>query len=143
MNATFNGMSLLVFPSHCNPFGHLFGGTLLERIDICAGLTARQLLYKHPVEQHINAVTRHMSDIDFTVSADVGDLVHFTGVVTELGITSITIKVMVEKIDKRGTKTKMTSAEVVMCTVDGNNNKVAHNLAFNASFSDIQYMGCK
>lgn len=127
----FAEMSLLVFPSHTNPTGTLFGGVILERVDICAALTARRAMYAlGAFANSIHLVTRHMDSIDFKIPGKVNDLIFFSGEVTDLGTSSITVKVEVVKEDGYGTRISMLTANVVMCCVDKDGKKVPHHLIF-------------
>lgn len=130
MALKFERMSFLVFPTHSNHMGTLFGGVILERIDICAGITARRALYNNgiPLNDEIRVLTRHMDEIDFRVPGYTGDLIFLTGEVVEVGNSSLKIRVTVEKEDMRGRKFIMTTANVVMCLVDHNNLKFNHGL---------------
>lgn len=98
-----------VYPSDTNYMDTLFGGKLMKEMDVCAGITAKRLLY---VSECNRAVTAHVDSIDFTVPGHVGDLIFLTGTVISLGRKSIKIRVDVQKECEQSDK------KVPMCNAD-------------------------
>ncbi|ARN71085.1 acyl-CoA thioesterase [Nonlabens tegetincola] len=73
-------------PEDLNPNGTLFGGRLLEWIDEEAALYAIIQLENQKV------VTKFMSEINFTASAQPGDIIEIGLMVNKFGRTSIDLK---------------------------------------------------
>ena len=126
----FNRMSFLCFPSDMNPMGTLFGGIVMQRIDLCAAITARQVLY-HSKVPGILCATRHVDAVDFRVPAKSGDLLLLTGKLISLGKSSIVIEVIIEREDTKGVHMVLTTARVTMVSIRPFSvEKVNHGLTF-------------
>lgn len=82
-------MREMVMPSHANPHGTIFGGTIMSWIDIAGAMCA---------SKHCNnpVVTVHISDIDFICPIKVGGHVVIRASVNYAGKTSVIIGVKVE-----------------------------------------------
>lgn len=76
----------LVKPEDMNPFGTLFGGSVLAWIDEEAAIYVSCQLEKRSV------VTKYMSEIDFVNTAKMGDIIEIGMETVSLGRTSITIR---------------------------------------------------
>jgi len=108
-----------MMPRDTNALGSIFGGHILSLIDLAAGQHARSVAPK-------KYVTKIMREVEFIAPVFVGDAVSFYCETMRLGRTSITIRVEVEAtrgIDSLHT-TQVTSAEVVMVAVDGQNRPI-------------------
>ncbi len=114
-----------VQPQHTNYMDTLFGGKLVKEMDICAGMTAKRLLYASECDR---AVTAHLDDVDFLVPGNVGDIIFLRGRITGLGTTSINIQVTAKKeTNQSGEKVDMCDAQFVFVSVkDGD--PYPHNL---------------
>ena len=87
-------MTHLVMPQDLNPFGNLFGGTMMGWMDVCAALEAFERT-KH------NCVTAHVSEIDFLNPVKLGDVVKLQGHYYERGNKSIKIRVSAHVYDAK------------------------------------------
>jgi acyl-CoA thioesterase YciA len=74
----------LVMPQDLNPFGSLFGGTMMGWMDVGAALKAFEVT-------HHNCVTAKVSEINFKEPVKLGDVVEILAVVVTTGKKSITI----------------------------------------------------
>lgn len=83
----------LVFPSHTNHYGTIFGGRLLERMDMTGALAAMRFACEE-------AVTASIEALDFKMPIKQGDIVKLIGRVIYTGRTSMVVKVDVYKIGK-------------------------------------------
>ena len=106
-------------PRDTNALGSIFGGHILSLIDLAAGQHARSVAPK-------KYVTKIMREVEFIAPVFVGDAVSFYCDTLKLGRSSITIKVEVEAtrgVDSLHT-IQVTSAEVIMVAVDGQNRPI-------------------
>ena len=85
----------IVMPQHINGQRRLFGGQLMEWIDVVAGVVARR-------HANSNVVTVMVDKLNFEESANINDLLVLEGKVTFVGKTSMEIRVdtMVENVKK-------------------------------------------
>lgn len=90
-----------------NGFGRLFGGRLMEWIDIVAGVVARRHSEK-------NVTTACVDSLEFHAAAHAGDTVVLSGYITYAGNTSmeICVKTFVEHLD--GKRLLINKAYVIM-----------------------------
>jgi acyl-CoA hydrolase len=83
----------LVFPSHTNHYGTIFGGKLLALMDMTGGLAAMRFACEEVVTASIEA-------LDFKLPIKQGDIIKLIGRVIHTGRTSMVVKVDVYKIGK-------------------------------------------
>jgi acyl-CoA hydrolase len=83
----------LVFPSHTNHYGTIFGGKLLALMDMTGGLAAMRFACEEVVTASIEA-------LDFKMPIKQGDIVKLMGRAIYTGRTSMVVKVDVYKIGK-------------------------------------------
>lgn len=76
----------MIKPEDLNPFGTLFGGSVLAWVDEEAAIYVSCQLGK------TNIVTKYMSEIDFVSSARLGDIIEIGMETVEFGRTSITVR---------------------------------------------------
>ena len=76
----------IVRPSHLNPGGRLFGGTLMQWIDEVGGLVAKR-------HARSNVITVSLDNLHFIAGAYMKDVIVITGKMTYVGNTSMEIKV--------------------------------------------------
>jgi acyl-CoA thioesterase YciA len=103
----------LMLPRDTNERGTIFGGRILELIDLAAAVEARRFNPRH------RYVTVAMKEVVFHEPVEVGDIVTCYSTTQRVGTTSITIKVNV--VAERGrdlAKVSVTEAEVVFVSVD-------------------------
>ena len=102
-----------MLPRDTNERGTIFGGRILELIDLAAAVEARRFNPRH------RYVTVAMKEVVFHSPVEVGDIVSCYSVTERVGTTSITIKVDV--VAERGrdlAEMHVTEAEVVFVSVD-------------------------
>lgn len=80
----------LVMPEHLNPFGNLFGGTMMSWMDKIAAMEAADYTKR-------NCVTAKVSEINFNVPVKLGNRVMLDATVSRTGRTSIIIHVVAKK----------------------------------------------
>lgn len=89
----------IVMPMHINAANHLFGGILMQWIDVVAGVVAKR-------HSQCNILTAAVDHLSFLAPANLGDTVELIGKVTYVGTTSmeICVETFVEYIGKRQDK---------------------------------------
>lgn len=112
----------LVKQEDLNPNSHLFGGRLLEWIDEEASISAICLF-----EPNAKITTAHMSSIDFTGSAKLGDILEIGTSLVKIGRTSITLCLLVRDIQSKKQIVKVEN--IVIVHLDENGIPSPHNLA--------------
>lgn len=85
--------SELVFPTHTNHYGTIFGGRVLELMDMTGVLAAMRFAGKDTVTASIEAV-------DFKRPVKVGDIIEVKAKVIYTAHTSMVVKVDVHKVGK-------------------------------------------
>ncbi len=86
--------SFFIFPEDLNHTGSLFGGKILAEMDLVAARACRRILYGTKCD---GAVTACLERVDFKAPAHLGDIIELNATITDLGRTSIKIKVLVYK----------------------------------------------
>jgi acyl-CoA hydrolase len=82
--------SIMVFPSDTNDYGTMYGGRLIEMMDMVGGICARRF------SSH-KAVTASIEDMQFNKPINRGDIIEFTARVIYTGRTSMVIKTKVTR----------------------------------------------
>jgi len=97
---------------HLNCYGRLFGGRLMEWIDVVAGVVARR-------HSGCDVTTASVDRLEFIAPAYVGDTIVLDGRITYAGRTSMEIRVdtFVEKLS--GKKERINRAYLVMVALNG------------------------
>ncbi|MBR5446673.1 MAG: acyl-CoA thioesterase [Clostridia bacterium] len=100
-----------------NGYNRLFGGQLMEWIDVVACVTARR-------HCGCNVTTAAVDSLEFTAPALVNDTVILHGYITYAGRTSmeICVRTYVEHLD--GARTEINKAHLVIVAIDGDGNPV-------------------
>ena len=103
----------ILMPEHINGYKRLFGGRLMEWIDIVAGVVARR-------HSGCNVTTAAIDNLQFEGAAHVNNTIVLQGRVTYVGNTSMEVRVdsFVEHLD--GSRTKVNRAYLVMVALDEN-----------------------
>ncbi len=103
----------IVLNADINGYGRLFGGKLMQWIDIIAGVVAMR-------HSNCNVTTAFIDKLQFKAPAHANDVVVLVGKVTYVGTTSMEIRVdtFVEGLD--GHKRAINHAYVVMVALDEN-----------------------
>ena len=101
----------IVLNEHINGAGRLFGGRLMEWIDIVAGVAARR-------HSGCNVTTASVDTLSFKAPAYLNDTVSIEGVVTCTGRTSMEVRVdtYVEALD--GERSMINRAYLVLVALD-------------------------
>lgn len=110
----------LIKPENLNANNTLFGGELLRWIDEEAGIYTMTRL----MDQRV--VTKYISEINFVSSAKQGDVIEIGMEVTEVGITSITMKCVVRNLFSQ--KTIISIDKIVFVRVDKDESPIPHNV---------------
>lgn len=99
--------------SDLNGYSRLFGGTLMQWIDIVAAVTARRHCGR-------NVTTAAVDSLEFSDAAYANDTVVLNGYLTRVGTTSmdVCVKTYVEHLD--GTRRLINTAYLLMVALDGN-----------------------
>ena len=103
----------IVLASHINGAGRLFGGQLMEWIDIVATVVARR-------HSHCNPTTASVDNLQFKEAVYSNDTLILLGKLTYVGHTSMEVQVdtYVEALD--GTRKLVNTAYIVMVALDQN-----------------------
>ena len=101
----------IVMPSHINGYNRLFGGRLMEWIDVVAGVVARR-------HSGLEVTTACIDQLVFEAPAFVNDTVVLDGVMTYAGRTSMEVRVdtYAEALD--GKRSRVNRAYLVMVALD-------------------------
>ena len=96
---------------HMNGYGRLFGGRLMEWIDVVAGVVARR-------HSGCDVTTASVDRLEFIAPAFIGDTIVLDGRITYAGRTSMDIRgdTYVEKLS--GAKERINRAYLVMVALD-------------------------
>lgn len=103
----------ILMPEHINGYNRLFGGKLMEWIDVLAGVVARRHSNK-------NVTTVAVDNLQFKAAAYVNSTMLLIGQLTHVGKTSMEIRVdtFVEALS--GSREMVNRAYVVMVALDEN-----------------------
>ena len=101
----------ILTPASLNGYRRLFGGRLMEWIDIVAAVTARRHSCK-------NVTTAAIDSLEFKRAAHVNDTLVLVGEISYVGRTSmeVTVKSFVEALN--GERTLINQAYVIMVALD-------------------------
>jgi acyl-CoA hydrolase len=110
--------SEIIFPNDANAIGNLFGGRLMQFIDLVGAMAA---------SRHARAytVTAAMDHLDFVAPVKVGDLLILRSSVNRAWRTSmeVGVKAMVEDVRKGGFR-HVSSAYLTFVAVDASGNRI-------------------
>jgi acyl-CoA hydrolase len=101
----------LVMPEHINGSGRLFGGKLMEWIDVVASVVAKR-------HSQCNVTTAAIDNLQFKAAAHLNDTLVLVGRLTYVGTSSMEIRVdtYVESMD--GMRKPINRAYLVMVAID-------------------------
>ena len=101
----------IIMPEHINGFDRLFGGQLVEWIDVVAAVVARR-------HSNCNVTTVSIDNLHFKAAAHVNNTVVLIGQMTYVGTTSMEVRVdtFVERID--GSKKLVNRAYLTLVALD-------------------------
>ena len=108
----------VVFNSHLNPQGRLFGGILVSWIDVVAGIVA---------QRHCNryVTTAQIDKLDFKSPVYAGSTVILYGRITCVGNTSMEVRVDAFVEDISGKRELVNTAYLVLVALDKNGKPTA------------------
>ena len=105
----------ILMPEHINGAGRLFGGKLVEWIDVVAGVVARR-------HSGCNVITAAIDNLQFKAGAYVNDTLVLIGRVTHVGHTSMEVRVDTYVESLSGTRSVVNRAYLVLVALDENGN---------------------
>lgn len=107
----------LVMPEHINGSGRLFGGKLMEWIDVVASVVAKR-------HSQSNVTTAAIDNLQFKAAAHLNDTLVLVGRLTYVGNSSMEIRVdtYVESMD--GMRKPINRAYLVMVAIDEEENPI-------------------
>jgi acyl-CoA hydrolase len=101
----------LLMPQHINGNGRLFGGKLLEWIDIVGGVAARR-------HSGCNVITAAIDNLQFKEGAYVNDTLVLSGRITYVGNTSMEVRVDTYVEELSGIRRPINRAYMVYVALD-------------------------
>ena len=107
----------IVMSAHINGAKRLFGGRLMEWIDVVAGVVARR-------HSGANVTTAAVDNLKFLVAARMDNTVVLLGRLTWVGRTSMEVRVDTFVEELTGERTLVNTAYLVMVALDGEGNPV-------------------
>ncbi len=107
----------VVMAEDINGYGRLFGGRLMQWIDIVGGVVARR-------HSNSNATTASVDDLQFKAAAYVNDMVVLIGQITHVGRSSMEVRVETYVEHLSGTKSMINRAYMVFVALDENEKPV-------------------
>lgn len=103
----------ILMPEHINGYKRLFGGKLMEWIDVLAAVVARR-------HSHCNVTTACVDSLEFQAAAYVNSTIVLKGRITYVGRTSMEIKVETFVEGLTGEQEIINTAYLVMVALDEN-----------------------
>ena len=103
----------ILMPSHINGYNRLFGGKLMEWIDVVAGVAAR----RHSGHEVTTATVDHL---EFQAPAYVNSTISLEGRLTYVGRTSMEVRVDTYVEELNGARSRVNRAYLVMVALDEN-----------------------
>ena len=107
----------ILMPEHINGFNRLFGGKLMEWIDVVAAVVARR-------HSGCNVTTASVDNLQFKAAAYINSTIFLSGQITYVGATSMEVRVTtyVEKLN--GIRQMINRAYLVLVALDEKDNPV-------------------
>ena len=102
----------ILMPEHINGAGRLFGGKLVEWIDVVASVAARR-------HSGCNVITAAIDNLQFKAGAYVNDTLVLIGRLTHVGRTSMEGRVDTYVESLNGTRSVVNRAYLVLVALDG------------------------
>lgn len=108
----------ILMPEHINGFNRLFGGKLMEWIDVVAAVVARR-------HSGYNVTTASIDNLQFKAAAYINSTIYMSGQITHVGTTSMEVRIntYVENLD--GIRHMINRAYLVLVALDENDHPVA------------------
>jgi acyl-CoA hydrolase len=107
----------ILMPEHINGFNRLFGGKLMEWIDVVAAVVARR-------HSGYNVTTASIDNLQFKAAAYINSTIYMSGQITHVGTTSMEVRIntYVENLD--GIRHMINRAYLVLVALDENDHPV-------------------
>lgn len=102
---------------HMNGFNRLFGGKLMEWIDVVAAVVARR-------HSGRNVTTASVDNLQFKSAAHINDTIFLSGQITYVGKTSMEVRVTTFVENLNGIRHMINRAYLVLVALDDNDNPV-------------------
>jgi acyl-CoA hydrolase len=118
--------SFTVFPSDLNYAGSLFGGTVMQHMDLAAVKVVRRALYGTGAD---GCVTASVDRIDFKKPGYLGDLIIMKSEIKSLGRSSIQVRIKVERESTKGEIEEICTANFTFVAIK-DKKSFQHNLNF-------------
>ena len=103
----------ILLPEHINGYSRLFGGKLMQWIDIVAAVVARR-------HCNCNVTTVSIDNLHFKAAAHVNDTIVLFGQITHVGRTSMEVRVQTFVENMEGVRKLINRAYLVMVALDEN-----------------------
>ncbi len=103
----------ILMPEHINGYGRLFGGKLMEWIDVVAAVVARR-------HSNLNVTTAAVDHLKFKAAAYVSSTVVLKGKITFVGKTSMEVRVDTFVEDLSGEQKMINRAYLILVALDEN-----------------------
>ena len=105
----------ILMPGHINGYKRLFGGQLMEWIDVVAAVVARR-------HSSCNVTTASVDNLQFKAAAYANSTLVLKGRITHVGNTSMEIRVDTFVEDLDGAQKEINTAYLVLVALDENDN---------------------
>lgn len=103
----------ILMPENINGYGRLFGGQLVEWIDVLAAVVARRHSNK-------NVTTASIDNLQFECAAFANSTIVLEGKITYVGHTSMEVRVMTYVENPDGSRMRINKAYLVLVALDEN-----------------------
>ncbi|MBX9572095.1 MAG: hypothetical protein K2X77_24595 [Candidatus Obscuribacterales bacterium] len=110
----------VMMPNETNGMGNIFGGLLMDYMDMAGSYTASRACKNAFMARCVN---RLMDKIEFKQPVHVNDVITCYGTITNLGTTSVTVHVDVEA-ERQGKVVQVTQADMIFVAVDKNDKSI-------------------
>lgn len=107
----------ILMPKHINGAGRLFGGMLVEWIDIVAGVVARR-------HSECNVITAAIDNLQFKEGAYINETLVLIGKITYAGNTSMEVRIDTYVEELSGIRKPINRAYLVLVAIDEHGNPV-------------------
>ena len=107
----------ILMPAHINGYKRLFGGKLMEWIDVVAGVVARR-------HSNCEVTTAAIDNLQFQLPAYVNDTVLLVGRITHVGRSSMEVRVDTFVEELSGERRRINRAYLVFVALDQNEKPV-------------------
>jgi acyl-CoA hydrolase len=118
--------SFTVFPQDLNYSGSLFGGTVMQHMDLAGVKVVRRALYGTEAD---GCVTASVDRIDFHKPAFLGDLIIMTSEIKSMGRTSMQVRITVVRESRQGETEEICAANFTFVAIK-EKKPYKHNLSF-------------